>query len=42
MGMEDAPGADDCMTDSNLNDDFKVGLGESINVDKDGVYDDTT
>jgi hypothetical protein len=35
--MEDTPGADGCMTDSNLNDELKVGLGGSINADKEGV-----
>jgi hypothetical protein len=35
--MEDTPGADGCMTDSNLNDEFKVSLGGSSNADKEGV-----
>jgi hypothetical protein len=35
--MEDAPGADGCMTDNNLNEGFKVGLDGSSNVDKEGM-----
>jgi hypothetical protein len=37
MGIEDTPGADDCMTESNLKDEFEVGWDELSNVDKEGV-----
>jgi hypothetical protein len=40
--MEDIPGADDCITDSNLNGCFERALGESSNADKEGMYEDTT
>jgi hypothetical protein len=40
--MGDTPGADGCITDSSLNDEFKVVLGGSSNVDREGMYDDTT
>jgi hypothetical protein len=35
--MEDSPGADGCITDSNLNDEFDVGLGGSSNMDREGM-----
>jgi hypothetical protein len=37
MGIDDTPGADGCMTDSNLNDEFEVGLRGSSKVDKEGI-----
>jgi hypothetical protein len=39
--MEDTPGADGCMTESNLKDKLEAHVGRSSNVDKEGAYDDT-
>ncbi|CAG8662709.1 11856_t:CDS:2 [Acaulospora colombiana] len=36
LGMDDAPGADGCMTDSSLNEESIAGLGDSSKADKDG------
>jgi hypothetical protein len=35
--MDDTPGADGCITDKSLNDDFGRGLGGSIKADKEGM-----
>jgi hypothetical protein len=40
--MDDTPGADGCITESSLKDEFEVGLGGSSNVDREGMYDDIT
>jgi hypothetical protein len=40
--MDDAPGADDWMTDRNLKGELALGLGDSSKVDKVGTYDDMT
>jgi hypothetical protein len=42
LGIEVTPGADGCMTESSLNDEFVVRVGDSRRADNVGVYDDIT
>jgi hypothetical protein len=42
FGMDEAPGADDWMTDRNLKDELTLSLGDPSKVDNVGIYEDMT